>query len=840
MGLRARVSVIVFGFVAVIVGGLALAGLLREDLLREQLARASVAGSQALWGKIVETGVQRLREQALAVTENSDLRAVLADGDRGRISLVASALYQTLAKTRDVSRLDLATPDGEVIYSSFPSFEPDSSVSSATISRMAGEERGEGGIGNDASRNVTLSFGAPVFGLDGTVSAVAVVASDIGHALEELRKGTGSEVLIVNRRGRLLAGTQPELWEELRGEAALVDNATQVIGAESHVYSTTTLPIVADLGTLVAFLVTVQDATEAYAEQRRVALISLGVVFLFLAFALLVLSLYLHRALSPLLAGVEVLDSLARGDTHVATLEGGSEGDDEVSQLARAVNAFRDQSVALRRHRRSRERRRWLQERFIRAEMTRLAGTLEETARRDVLSDLVEIERRSEDLAVEPRGSESAPPGDEGLQLMGLAFEKMTDRVQAQQRRLSDLVAELQEALRTRTAYLALQHDLEIARRVQHSFLPESSFDAGDVRIRSYMGAAKDVGGDFYDFFELDENRIGIVIADVAGKGVPAALFMAVARTLIRATAQQGMEGPGACLELVNNLLVDTSREEVFVTVFYGEYDRRTGVLNYANGGHNPPIIVSAEGTEALPLTGGLVLAMFSGLKYREAAAKVPSGGKLVLFTDGVSEAQDLDGAEFGEERIHASLERTRTRGPADTIEATLREVEAFAGEAEQADDITMVVLSRGAQPDRSIVRRFALRNELEQIAALQRGIEEFSEAAGIGPADEARLQVVMEELVINVINHGIPEGERSLIRIRLLFEDGVAEMTVEDEGVPFNPLTDAVEAQTNLPLEERSIGGLGVKLMLEMMDQTTYQRVGGRNRLLMRKRVNS
>ena len=204
------------------------------------------------------------------------------------------------------------------------------------------------------------------------------------------------------------------------------------------------------------------------------------------------------------------------------------------------------------------------------------------------------------------------------------------------------------------------------------------------------MKAAKNVGGDFYDFFALDDHRIGIVIADVAGKGVPAALFMAVTRTLIRANATHAELSPGACLEAVNDMLVDSTREEIFVTVFYGVFDLRTGVLTYANGGHNPPCLVAGGEVETLPLTGGVVLSMFKGLKYRENTVEVPMGGKVFFYTDGVNEAVNVEEEEFGDDRMQASLQEIGAGGPGDTIEHVVRDVERFAGHAEQADDITM------------------------------------------------------------------------------------------------------------------------------------------------------
>ena len=415
--------------------------------------------------------------------------------------------------------------------------------------------------------------------------------------------------------------------------------------------------------------------------------------------------------------------------------------------------------------------------------MTRLAETLNEEARRDVLAELTDLEAPSEALPDEASQT-SAEESDAGdLQMMGLAFQRMTSRVARQQERLTTLVAELQEALRTKTAYLALQRDLQLATRVQRSFLPGERFSAPGMEIHATMRTAKEVGGDFYDFFALDEHRVGIVIGDVVGKGVPASLFMAVTRTVIRATARHLEESPGQCLQIVNDTLVDTSREDVFVTVFYGVYDRRDGSLVYANGGHNPPVLVAPGRADLLPLTGGVALAMFDGLTYDEDRVEVPPGGKLFLYTDGVTESVNVAEEEFGDDRVKENLLASAHRGPGDTIEEMLRAVEGFAGTAPQFDDIAMLVLGRGAPADTIIVRRFSLHNDRAEIPRLAREIESFAEAAGIGPGDEGRLQLALEEVITNTIDYGLPVGGMYEIDIRATVEDGVVEVAVEDDG---------------------------------------------------------
>ena len=835
MGLKARIGVIVVVFMAVMVAGLVLAGSLREQALREQLDRTAMTGSRALWSKIVETGVQRMRERAPIVAGNEALRAALAGGDRGEISQAAQAALSNLRRTGDVTRLDLVSPAREVLYSSQPAFEPAAAASDDALARMI--ERGwtGGGVAIDAERNVTLSVGVPLHDADGATLAVAVLATDILEALTELKEDTGAEALIVNRRGRLLVGTDPEIWELIRETGWLPGSTSEPVRSGDQVFSHAAFPLEAELGNLVARVVTVQDVSAVYADQRRVSLITALAGAGFVLASLVGLTLYLRSALSRLTDGVVVLDALSRGDTQASVAVSEEESDDEVARIARAVNTFRTQTLTLRRHRRRALLRRRQQERFIQGEMTRLADTLNEEERRDILNDLAEVQAPA--AAVE----DAAGDNDSGneLQMIGLAFRKMTSRVGRQQQRLTTLVAQLQEALRTRTAYMALQRDLQIASRVQRSFLPGERFEAPGVKIQAAMHPAKEVGGDFYDFFRLDQNRIGVVVGDVAGKGVPASMFMAVTRTVIRATARQVEHGPGECLRIVNDTLVEATAGDMFVTVFYGVYDVRDGSFLYANGGHNSPALVTTDGVERIPLTGGVALAMFDGLTYDEAAVSVPPGGKLFVYTDGIPESADVTEEEYGYERMEESLRDSAGRGTGDTLEMMLRSIEEFAGEAAQFDDVTMVVLGRETVADEIAVRRFSLRNNRADLPRIGEEMRAFAESAGIGRTGAGHLRQALEAVVIDAIDERLSAVSEYEIAVSATLDGGVAEVTVEDDGGAYDPLEESALADGSGPGEAEATASLGSGLMRRsLVDDVSYLRVGERNRLTLRKRV--
>lgn len=245
----------------------------------------------------------------------------------------------------------------------------------------------------------------------------------------------------------------------------------------------------------------------------------------------------------------------------------------------------------------------------------------------------------------------------------------------------------------------SIKGDLAVAREIQQAILPRIfppfPEEAANMDIAASMNAAKDVGGDFYDFFRIDDDHIGFVIADVSGKGVPAAIFMAVCRTLIRATGIRGVS-PSECITYSNSLLAKESVNAMFVTAFYGIYDIRTGEVKYANAGHNPPYLMKADGSvKVLPLSHDFVAGVIDDFQYTEETTLLEKGDTLLLFTDGVTEATSPTYEEYGEQRLEQRLSQLTQVGCQQIIDAIKADVKAFAGEAEQSDDITLLALKR-------------------------------------------------------------------------------------------------------------------------------------------------
>lgn len=246
------------------------------------------------------------------------------------------------------------------------------------------------------------------------------------------------------------------------------------------------------------------------------------------------------------------------------------------------------------------------------------------------------------------------------------------------------------------TAAERIERELEVARGIQTSFLPETFPEVPGWEVAAVYRAARQVGGDFYDFFPVDDHHWAIVVADVADKGVPAALFMALSRTLLRAVGSN-RQAPAETLSRVNNLLLRDTRSELFVTVWYGLWDAQTGRVTYSSAGHNPPVLVRADGTAQLLSVKGIALGVIPQITLQEEEVTLGPGDMLVAYTDGVTEALRSDMAEFGVVGLQSTLVNLRTRHASDIARAVLRAVDTFAAGEPQFDDVTMIVLKHAS-----------------------------------------------------------------------------------------------------------------------------------------------
>ncbi|MFM7084675.1 MAG: PP2C family protein-serine/threonine phosphatase [Hyphomicrobium sp.] len=277
--------------------------------------------------------------------------------------------------------------------------------------------------------------------------------------------------------------------------------------------------------------------------------------------------------------------------------------------------------------------------------------------------------------------------------LLAVSFDKMAKEVLGREERLSELVDERTKALRD--AHQRIDDELKTAQSFQRTILPLRVHKTNNYEIFGVMHPAKEMSGDFYDYFMIDENRLFFVIADVAGKGIPAALFMMLARTaLLTVAAEDG--DPAHMISRLNQILIKNNPIDIFITTLLGIYDTQTGEINFANGGHLLPKIIRTNArVETMPSCGGIALGILDDQKYLNSKACLQPGDTLFLYTDGVTEAFNPEGEQFGDNRLDVALSEHNFVSAECMAAHILNKVTEFAHELEQADDTTTLVLRR-------------------------------------------------------------------------------------------------------------------------------------------------
>ena len=256
-------------------------------------------------------------------------------------------------------------------------------------------------------------------------------------------------------------------------------------------------------------------------------------------------------------------------------------------------------------------------------------------------------------------------------------------------------LAEWKDARDSRDRLMSLQSELDVASGMQQSILPAIFPKRDEYEIYGTMMPARSVGGDFFDIVHLELDRVGLAVADVSDKGIPAALFMMSSRTLLKGTAI-GLATPGKVLTELNSILHDDNKTTMFVTMLYALYEPDTGTLSYSNGGHCNPIIIHADGScTELPTTDGVVLGVVPELEYVEKSAVIRPGETVIMYSDGVSEAANSQGEEFGIERLLGMFAGKAPRSAEEATDRILAAVAEFAGDTSQADDVTCLALHR-------------------------------------------------------------------------------------------------------------------------------------------------
>lgn len=419
--------------------------------------------------------------------------------------------------------------------------------------------------------------------------------------------------------------------------------------------------------------------------------------------------------------------------------------------------------------------------------------------------------------------------GDE-MEAMSMA---LMDMFSDMKRYMSDLVSVTREKER-------IGAELSVAAAIQSDMLPRifPPFpNRTEFALYASMNPAKEVGGDFYDFFLIGDDcdgehgKLGFVIADVSGKGVPAALFMMKAKTQIRDYVESGME-LGEAVENANRQLCDGNDAGMFVTAFVGVYDYANGHVDFVNAGHNPPLLWQETDWRWLTEKSGLPLGLFEGLPYQAYSVDCKIGDQFLIYTDGVTEAMDVDGALYGEEQLIKLARANYPLHPRELIECVRRDVARHSTGAIQSDDITILALEVGVPPE--ITASLIVPADVDELPRVNEFIHTELDRRLCPLRVQHQLDIAVEELFVNVAHYAYPDATQEnpgTARISYTYSADPPSITVDiiDEGIPYNPLAKP-DAVTPDDIAEVPIGGLGILMAKRSVDEIRYERVDESN----------
>ena len=403
------------------------------------------------------------------------------------------------------------------------------------------------------------------------------------------------------------------------------------------------------------------------------------------------------------------------------------------------------------------------------------------------------------------------------------------------------LVKYIEELKDTTAQKASIESDLRIASDIQMGMLPENfptKADRDDVQLYATLTPAKEVGGDLFDFYFRDE-KLFFCIGDVSGKGVPASLFMAVTRSTFRTvSAQESM--PDRIVTTMNKTIADMNKTHMFVTLFVGVLDLPTGRLYYCNAGHNAPLLVSADINE-LPCDSNIPVGFMPRWKYSLQETKLSTGTTIFLFTDGLTEAMNINKDQFQMERVNEVVAHTlanQQQEPRQLISQMAEAVHQFVGDAEQSDDLTMMAIKYLWQQTDLLTQSIVLTNNIQEVPRLNAFVGEVCKSVGVEEKVAMQIKVAVEEAVVNVMKYAYPQGRTGDVTIEAAHNDQRLKFTIIDSGKPFDPTTQS-EVDTTLPARKRTIGGLGIHIMRKNMDSINYERIDDLNVLTLRKKIN-
>ena len=410
-------------------------------------------------------------------------------------------------------------------------------------------------------------------------------------------------------------------------------------------------------------------------------------------------------------------------------------------------------------------------------------------------------------------------------------FDELSDDINFTVATLKKYIAEAEERN---------EKELQFAHAVQYSALPAPLPQQEGFSIFGRMDTAKEVGGDFYDYYQLGEHHIGFMIADVSGKGIPAAMFMMAAKTIIKLLAEMGLPVE-EIFRKANDKLCANNTEEMFVTAWMGILDLRNGQIEFVNAGHNPPVLKHRDGsTELFKSRPGLVMAGMSGFPYKSHTLQLQPGDIFMLYTDGITEDTNPNQELFGEERL---LDTVRNAEEDISMEALCGRVKKaaddFAGEAPQFDDMTMLSIRwEGTTDMEKRIAEITLEATVENIERVTDFVNAELEKLDCPQKAKLQLDIAIDELFGNIVRYAYrPEVGPATVRISVCEDPLAVSVTFIDRGKPYDPLKNA-DPDTTMGLDEREIGGLGIFIVKNSMDQISYSYENGQNVLRIKKHL--
>ena len=421
-----------------------------------------------------------------------------------------------------------------------------------------------------------------------------------------------------------------------------------------------------------------------------------------------------------------------------------------------------------------------------------------------------------------------------------IPFSNASDEVGSLNKSFAQMQAALKkyiENLRlTTSAKEKIESELKIARDIQMGMIPRKfpAFpDRKEFDIYGFIEPAKEVGGDLYDFFFIDDEHLCFAIGDVAGKGMPAALFMAITTTILRAETQIAGLNISKVIELMNNYLCKDNENNLFVTLFLGILNTSTGEFEYANAGHNYPFVIkNNRGIVELNNTRCIPLGIKMNLCNKPCAFILEAGDMIFLYTDGISEAFNTENCEYSINRISEVLQNSAIQTPYEMVNYVVNDVNRFTQGTEQSDDISVLAiqyLGKQCSEKTNESHQFVMKNSIENLSLILDEISRLCDDWKVPSEACIKVKIVIEELIVNTILYGYGDILEHDIILKLFHEQNSISLEIIDDGKEFNPLANE-SADITSELSERKIGGLGIHLVKNLTNSFSYLREDEKN----------